>query len=281
MQRPIIIIGAARSGTKFLRDTLASGPGTACVPYDVNYVWRYGSEETPHDRLDPTNLTDKHKHFIRKTLPKLANAQSSDRVVEKTVSNTLRVPFVSHVLPDACFVHLVRNGCNVTESAMRQWQTPPDWRALFTKLYGMPLSNVGYAAWFAKNMASGLATGRQGGKVWGPRYPGIEKDTQAKPLHEVCALQWRHSVEQARADLARLPARQVFEIRYEDLIRSTDVLVDLIHALDLPEQQSIVDTYNKNVKKDTSIGWQRLSEGQRNTIRRTLAPTLEELGYPK
>lgn len=279
MNAPIIIIGAARSGTKFLRDTLAAGPGTACVPYDVNYVWRYQAEHCPHDQLSADDLTAKQAQFIRKTLPRLARLHAGDLLIEKTVSNTLRVPYVAKVLPEARFVHLIRNGCNVTESAMRQWQSPPDWKALFTKLRSMPLNNAGYAAWFAKNMISGLGTGRQGGKVWGPRYPGIDEHARTKPLHEVCALQWQYSVDQARRDLATLPDRQVFEIRYEDLVSSTDVLVELIQALGLPGEQRITDAYNKNVKKDTASGWGRLSEAQQHTIRQTLAPTLTDLGY--
>ena len=49
---PIILIGAARSGTKFLRDVLASAVGVKSVPYDVNYIWRHGSPNYGHDVLD-------------------------------------------------------------------------------------------------------------------------------------------------------------------------------------------------------------------------------------
>ena len=41
---PIVLIGAARSGTKILRDALATALGVPQVPYDVGYVWRYGNE---------------------------------------------------------------------------------------------------------------------------------------------------------------------------------------------------------------------------------------------
>src|SRR4051812_20775701 len=41
--QPVIVIGAARSGTKLLRDSLATHADVARVPYDVNYVWRFGN----------------------------------------------------------------------------------------------------------------------------------------------------------------------------------------------------------------------------------------------
>ena len=110
------------------------------------------------------------------------------------MSNTLRVPFVSSVFPEARFVHLIRDGREVTESAMRQWSAPPDWRNLVTKLRDLRSLNPGYALWFAHNAALGAISGRKGGKVWGPRYPGIESDAQTKPLVELCALQWQYSV---------------------------------------------------------------------------------------
>ena len=62
---PVFIIGAARSGTKFLRDVLAASPEVACVPYDVNYIWRYKNENYPHDALAVESITKKIKFSIR------------------------------------------------------------------------------------------------------------------------------------------------------------------------------------------------------------------------
>ena len=97
----VIVIGAARSGTKFLRDILAAGKGVAAVPYDVNYVWRFGAESVPDDCLDPAQVTDKQRRFIRRTLPALAHMKQGEVLVEKTVSNALRVAYVEAVLPQA------------------------------------------------------------------------------------------------------------------------------------------------------------------------------------
>ena len=54
---PVVLLGAARSGTKLVRDSLALDAHIARVPYDINYVWRFGNEELDHDELDAASLT--------------------------------------------------------------------------------------------------------------------------------------------------------------------------------------------------------------------------------
>lgn len=280
MRDPVILIGAARSGTKILRDILAAGTGTATVPYDVNYIWRYGVRDVPHDLLDPSKLTERQAAFIRKALPGQAKAAPGDILIEKTVANTLRVPYVEAVLPGARYVHLIRDGRDVTESAMTQWQAPPDWRALWVKLRGMPLANAGYAAWFAGNFVSGRLKGRGGGRVWGPRYPGIDEDVAALPLHLVCARQWRACVEQARADLGAIPAERVFEIRYEDFIAGEAALAGLVSALRLPDPDAIVAAHRARVRPQAANRWPTLPEQVRAEVEAELAETLASLEYP-
>ncbi len=276
---PVIVIGAARSGTKFLRDILASGAGVAAVPYDVNYVWRFGAEAAPDDCLTPAHLTDRQRRFIRKTLPALAHLQPGEVLVEKTVSNTLRVPYVEAVLPQARYVHLIRDGRDVTESAMRLWQAPPSWGALFDKLRGMPLANLGYAAWFLWNFSTGLLAGRKGGKVWGPRYPGIDADVQAQSLTQVCAQQWRTTVETARADLRSIPQDRVFEIRYEDLVADDRALRRLISFLGLPDPEATLAAWKARVERSRSVKWHKMPEQQQSQMLAILGPLLGELGY--
>ena len=44
MVQPVVIIGAARSGTNMLRDVLVKLPGVGTWPCDeINYIWRHGN----------------------------------------------------------------------------------------------------------------------------------------------------------------------------------------------------------------------------------------------
>ena len=66
--RPIILLGAARSGTKLLRDVIATHPNIGKVPYDINYIWRLGNEFIPHDELEPEQATPIVIQRIRKSI---------------------------------------------------------------------------------------------------------------------------------------------------------------------------------------------------------------------
>ena len=280
MRPPIIIIGAARSGTKFFRDVLASGGQTAVVPYDVNYIWRRGVPWDHDDILDPQSLTPKKKKFIIKSLSGIARLGPDQRLIEKTVANTLRVPYVDAVFPNAVFVHLIRNGYDVTESAMRQWKAPPNWRNLLKKAREIPLGNLDYIAWFGFNTLRGMARGNKGGNIWGPRYPGIARDVVNRPLQEVCALQWKCSVETALSDLAKIDKNRVFNIRYENLVAGPDALAELIEKLEFPDQDRILASYRSRINPTMESGLGRLSQQDAATVTELLGPTLEKLGYP-
>jgi len=281
---PIILLGAARSGTKFLRDVIGEDPAVACVPYDISYVWRYGNEAHPDDALTREDVHAKVRKFVPTQLARIAGKRRGDtrQLLEKTVGNTLRVEFVDEIYPNAKFVHLVRDGRAVTESAMRLWQAPQDWAALFKKLRGMPFSNIGYAAWFAKNAIVGRASGRNGGKVWGPRYPGIEEDVAAqKTLEEICARQWVESVRHAREGLASLPSHRHHTVRYEDLLGYPGALAALVSFLDLPNGDLIRDTFSRKATLENRDKWRDLfSTEQVSTITSIARPELEAFGYP-
>ena len=283
MSQPVIILGAARSGTKYLRDILAQAPNAARVPYDIGYIWRYGSEDHPDDVLPPALLTEKKKRFIRAQVHRLAKATPGGGtvVLEKTVGNTLRVPFVDGVFPEAKYVHLVRDGRAVTESAARQWSEPLNYGRLFEKLKGLPLQNVGYVFWFAGNLLKGMVSGRGGGNVWGPRYPGIEADVEAdRDLVEICAEQWRASVEHALAGLEAIPAKRQITIRYDELVSGTDALERVAQFCGLKQVEDVLAAHRERVDTRADTKWQReLDEEEQAAMLAIIEPMLRRLGY--
>jgi hypothetical protein len=283
MSQIVVIVGAARSGTKYLRDILATATNAACVPYDINYIWRYGSESHPDDALPESLATDGKARFIRAQVHRLAGVDPLARTVifEKTVGSTLRVPFVNTVFPEAKFVHLVRDGHAVTESAMRQWQEPMNWRRLLEKARWLPLQNLGYAGWFAANFAKGLLSGRGGGRVWGPRYPGLDEDVaRGRDLAEICAEQWRASVAAARDGLRAIPAERQITIRYDALVGGTDALSEVAEFCGLEGVDDVLRAHRARVIARADDKWRSaLSPEQKARIEPIVAPLLCELGY--
>lgn len=275
----IVLIGAARSGTKILRDTLAAATGSGTVPYDIGFVWRIGHDE-PHDVLEPASLRSADKAFIADYVDRYGAGRPLS-VIEKTVGNTLRVPYVASALPDATFVHLVRNGFDVAESTMRQWREPADYRYLARKLRHVParmLPTYG-RAYTASLLRRRLSDdGRL--SSWGPRYPGIDSDLREGDLLTVCARQWRESVVRATRDLETVDA-PVIQVRYEEFVdRPREVLARVADFCSL----SVVDAdlvlaAGRVSPGRAGEGARSLDDSQQATLDAEIGEVMEWLGY--
>ena len=275
--RPVVILGAPRSGTKLLRNLLGQSAACTTIPYGINHVWRHGLPAAAPDRRPATDATAQCRQEIRSALLDLAGRPPSGYLVEKTCANTLRVPFVDQILPDAHVIHIVRDGRDAAVSAREQWTRPPSLGYLLGKLRYVPLQHASFLLEYLRNLWSGLWTSGHV-QYWGPRYDGIEEDVRERPLLAVCARQWRACVTTCLDDLARRPDDRVTSIRYESLVRNRATIERVIAALDLPDPDAIRTRYEA-VVHDRSVGrWRRdLSSSEREKIHALLAPTLHRI----
>lgn len=279
--RPVVILGAARSGTKFLRQIIGASSTCAPVPYGVNHVWRYGNQSHPHDALSPTHCTDRIARYIRRTLLRTANCSppfSHRYLIEKTCANTLRVSFVDAVLPDALFIHIVRDGRDVVASARHQWRRRPSLLTRIKKGLSAPLASLQFGA---RQLAGRVRPGAmRTASTWGPRYPGIDDDVRTLTTVEVCAQQWKHCVIACLDALETLPSNRSLTIRYEELIATSSSLEALCSFLDLPDPSALHTYYHQTVRRDTTNRWKHAyEEHELRTIESILVPTLHRLGY--
>lgn len=278
--RPVLILGAARSGTKLLRRLLGAAPGTSVVPYGVPAVWKRGNEDHPHDALPRSARTADTAQHIRHTLPTLARGPSSASVlIEKTSANTLRVPFVDAVYPQARFVHLVRDGVDVVESARRRWQARPGLGYLVRKAIALRTTGLRQGLRYVWNRVRGL--GSTTPSLWGPHYPGMTDDVSERPLLEVCAHQWRACVESTLDALDSLSDTRVLSLRYETLVQDPHSVPRLAHFLGVSDAEPMHAFYQRNVR-DAFVGRgrDRLTTEEEKTIRPILRAPMERLGYP-
>lgn len=278
----VVLIGAARSGTKLLRDALAEATGAGRVPYDIGYVWRVGHESHPDDRIDPERLSARNIRFIRRFVDRYAAGEPS-AVIEKTVGNALRVPLVARVLPDAAYVHLIRDGVDVIESTRRQWTAPTELSYAVRKLRHFPLRLApAYGLKYLRSIARRRtqSDGRVGS--WGPRYPGMPQDLEEVDLLTVCSRQWRHAVTQARADLAAVDS-PVVEVRYEDLVREPRaVLEGLVDRLGLGAESADLDRASADIRPTRhGAGRSGLTSTELQIIDREVGDLLEGLSYDR
>ena len=219
MNAPAIIIGAGRSGTNALRDALSTLRQFQTWPCDeINYIWRHGNRDFPTDQLTRDHATAEVRSYIQKQFDKQAAIDSQATLIEKTCANSLRVGFVHEILPDARFIHIVRDGRDVAASAMDRWTAPLDVPYLAAKARYVPASDLPYYA--SRYLGSRLAKVRSAEdrlSWWGPKFEGMELLTPETPLVEVAARQWERSVSLAVEQLAEIPQSQVINVQYQSL----------------------------------------------------------------
>jgi hypothetical protein len=205
LDRPAFIIGCGRSGTTILGTVLSHHPAVTylneprelwvrCTP--AADIWspdarsRGGSLE-----LTAAAASWTARRRLRRLLARRIARRGRPRLVEKLPINSFRLGFIDAALPDARYVHIVRDGVEVARSIAhwcreREWFGADDykWKLL-----------VDYAE-------------RQ------ERYRGLAalcRDDYARGL-----LEWRLSEEAALEFLGALPDQRHLQIRFEDFVRA-------------------------------------------------------------
>jgi hypothetical protein len=222
---PVIVVGAGRSGTNLVRDILCSFTGHATWPCDeINYIWRHGNRSAPTDELTADDARAPVVRYVRAAFEHQRSRAGGGVVVEKTCATSLRVAFAHRIFPEARFVVVVRDGRDVTASAMRRWTARLDLPYVLRKARFVPPADLPYyAARYARARWRRLADPQQRLATWGPRYDGLDEAARTRPLAEVCAQQWARCVEATDRQLAYVDPASVHRLRYEDLVTQPDV----------------------------------------------------------
>jgi len=281
--RKIIILGAPRSGTNMLRDVLCSLNGVSTWPCDeINYIWRHGNVRYPSDEIPAFRAIEKVKLYIRNQFDWVARHNKSHTVVEKTCANSLRVPFVDRVVPDAKYVFIYRDGVDVTGSARIRWTAGLNVRYLLEKVRFVPAADIPYYGLRYFWSQTYRLFSRQGRVAsWGPRFDGLEELLATHSLNEVCALQWQRCVDKAEEDLSHISADRVVRVRYESFVEHPEVeLSRILSALGVRADSSEISAAVADVSSD-SVGKGRnaLSLSEMATLESLIGTTMERLGY--
>lgn len=286
---PVIIIGAPRSGTNMLRDVLAKLPDATTWPCDeINPVWRHGNRDFPSDELDPELATAGVKSYLRAQFDKMGKRYGAHTVVEKTCANSLRVPFVARVFPEARYIFIHRDGVDAASSAMNRWNAAFNLQYTVKKARFIPPADLIYYA--NRFIAAGVqarfdrpvlasAPVPNVGTWWGPKPWDYEALRAHHPLDEVCVLQWQRCVEASLMDLSRLGRGQVLDVAYEQFVKAPAVQMRRILTF-LGRSDVLADAFVRDISQ-ASIGKGKVMLGAESTARlRGLANgTLAKLGY--
>jgi Sulfotransferase family len=140
---PVFIVGAARSGTTWIYDMLTSHPLVAGA-YET---WLFTMNQGVGSLFGPAHFPPGHsglgrsftrdvvvqgvREFVTTLLARGLEPQHRF-LVEKSPSHVMTMPLIREILPEARFVHVLRDGRDVSVSvraAARTWA--PRWRETF------------------------------------------------------------------------------------------------------------------------------------------------------
>lgn len=282
VENPIIIVGAGRSGTKLLRQCLGVHPDLVSLPREVNYLWRYGNATYKTDQLLPEHARPEVITHIRKKFGDFSARHGGRRLIEKTCANALRLDFVHTVFPKAVFIHIVRDGRAVAESARRCWAAPVRLAYVWEKLRWVPIPDMPYYCLrYLKYQLGRVRSAERGQSSWGPRFNGLDAIVRDHPLIDACALQWKTCVRAVESSFECLDVRQKVTVRYEDLV--TDpvfVIQDVLCKLHMTMTDGMEDYLSRNVKREHMDKWKTtLSIQDVARVKEIAGKDLIRLGY--
>ena len=279
--RPLFIIGAGRSGTNILRDTLTTVPGWETWPCDeINLIWRHGNRDKRDDVFGESEATPRVKRYMHKVFERFARTSGAAVVVEKTCANSLRVPFIDAIFPEARFVYIVRDGRDVALSAARRWTASVELSYLLKKLPYVPPTDVPYYGLrFLRNRLHQSRSAERRQAAWGPRFPGMDELATTRPLIDVCAKQWATCVEASDAAFASVDPARVHRVRYEDLVAApADELAAILRWAGA-DPETLGPQAAASVRMDSAGGWKKKAGQFTPESLELMAQLLQRHGY--
>jgi len=281
--RPVVIIGAPRSGTNMLRDVLCKLQGVGTWPCDeINYIWKHGNIRVSTDEFSADLARPSVIRYIRKRFDELAKKEKLDFVVEKTCANSLRVPFVDRVLPEARYVFIYRNGIDALASANLRWSAKLDPKYLYEKARFVPAIDLPfYALKYFGNRFYRFFSKEKRLAFWGPQLQEMNALLNQYTLEQVCALQWQRCVEAADEALSQLPENRVVRVRYEDFVESPQAELDKICSkLDISvDEENLQYAVSGVLRSSVGKGKKQLDQDVIEELSSLIGETLANYGY--
>ncbi|MEM9400825.1 MAG: sulfotransferase [Verrucomicrobiota bacterium] len=258
LKKSIFIIGAPRSGTTFLGESLSSIPEISYhhEPIATKFAARYVYEK----KWD----FEKAKSFYRRvySLLMMQHLDADLCFAEKTPRNCFLIDFLAWAFPDSQFIHIIRDGRDVALShSKKPWLQ-------------------------AAQATSGKI--EPGGYPYGPspRFwveTGRENEFESTSDIHRCIWSWRRFTESALASISQLPPNRYHELRYESLVnapsKEAECLLDFL-SINSPQSRSLFLQAIAQASPSSVGQWQKeLSSEQLEKIDLEAGSLLRQLNY--
>jgi hypothetical protein len=297
--KPLIILGAPRSGTTMIFQALSTHPDLWSLYRESQAIINAhfptemvpgGSVMVTADDVDDATAAAMRQEFFdsvgnaeaalhafgrgvpliaRVRLSKLLTRLGGDqkvppiRIVEKTPDNCFRIQMLERIFPDAQFIYVVRDPRGSIASIYRGWME----ESRFQRFELPPDFTIkGYE-----------------GTHWCFGLPPEWESLDGCTVMEICAHQWRLYNEYCHRDLPTDPAR-VLQVSYEEMaVKPGPVLEEVARWANIDpkpierysEKLPVVNTWSK----PSSDNWRKVEE-KLTEVLPLVAAESERLGYP-
>jgi hypothetical protein len=205
-ERPVFIVNPPRSGSTLLFETLARAPHLYTIGDESHQLIEGVPQLSPQSRGFESNrllgedatpavteaLRQRFYEALRDREGQPPQIGQRVRMLEKTPKNSLRVPFLARIFPEAHFIYLYRDPRQVLSSMIEAWTTEKF--LTYPKLPG----------WTGPTWSLLLVPG------W--------RELIGRPLHEIVAAQWNATTRLLLDDLQTLPTERCTVARYDALV---------------------------------------------------------------
>ena len=300
----VFIVGSPRSGTTVLGEILDKHRDISQW-YEPYFVWDRYFRNLPDDERVAEEATAKIVKQISSDFINYRKKTGSRIVVDKSPRNSLKISFIRKIFPEARFIHIIRDGRDVTLSIQKEWlrrrnivQGGSNKRGFnYKKAFEVINDWLGRqkyiqykirALWFETrghvfNRARHLNRIRWHGDVgWGPRFKEWPLYYKNNSVLQFNAYQWLRCVENISKSWPQVPIDKKMEIKYEDLVTRGDTIIkQVLEFLEVARDENFFSRIPK-LKKGNFNKWKNeFSTEQVMEIQPILSPMLIRLGYEK
>ena len=248
--RPVFIVSPPRSGSTMLFETMARAPRLFTIGDESHGLIEGVPQLSPESRGFESNrlLIEDATPAMAETLRRRFHEALRDRdgqrppaaqpvrMLEKTPKNSLRVPFLARVFPEAHFIYLYREPRQVLSSMIEAWTT-----GRFRTYPQLP-------GWTGPPWSLLLVPG------W--------RELIGRPLHEIVAAQWNAATRLLIDDLEALPVERRTIARYDALVADPTAQMRRLYAatgLDSDEAEISLRLSKYTVSPPDADKWRRHS----------------------
>ncbi len=290
------VVGSTRSGTTVIGDCLGQHPGIGHL-YEPYYLWEWHPGIGDDDVLTADMAGPRMIRSIRRDFERFRRCSGAQVILEKS-PGTFGMDLRARMFPQARWIHILRDGRDVTLSIHREWErrarlvgqrSPGE----FLNLVRRTFSLQPYWYFRLKQIAFELKTShvlnvlpyrnksRWRGQVgWGPRFKGWAQVLNQGSLLAFNAHQWLACVEYVEAHRKEIPPERFLEVRYEEFLEGpVPFLRKMVAFMGVeyhPEFERVIPTV---LSKNTQ-NWRRaFTKEQLREISPVLTEKLIQLGY--